>query len=113
MTEQLHFSFLSEGRASYYLPLHGPIGSENRGEEWNEADRKARVGRSHTVPWVDESKPGLGLQSPLARTASFPSEEVRSLELAGPGISALWPLLIPGCWDSLVSQKPWSNKVSV
>ena len=70
------------------------------------------MGRSHTVPQVDESKPGLGLQSPVTRTASFPSE-VRSLELSGPEISALWPLLIPGCWDSLVSQKPRSNEVSL
>ena len=88
------------------MPLHGPIESESRGEEWNEADRIARVGRSHTVPWMDESKLGLGLQFPLARTASFPSEEVRSLELAGPGISALWPLWslvvgIPLCLKSL------------
>lgn len=55
--------------------------------------RTARVRKgSHTVPWVEESNPGLGLQPSGARTASLPSEEVACaprMECQLPGLCSL------------------------
>lgn len=64
---------------------------------------------SHTVPWADESNPGLGLQPPGPEQHLFLLK--RSPKLSGLGMSASRPLPIPGYWDSLVSfQKRWSSK---
>lgn len=100
----------SEGRESRLIIACPSMDVQDlsTGKEWNLAGRRARVGRgSHTVPCVNELKPGLELQPP------GPEQHLsllkRPLEHPGLRTSAFWPLPIPGCWDSLVSQKPWSS----
>lgn len=60
-----------------------------------------------TVSCVNGLNPGLELQP------SGPEQHLfllkRSPELPGLRMSAFWPLPTPGCWDSLVSYKPWSS----
>lgn len=76
-----------------------------RAQNGNLVGRRARVGKgSHTVSCVNGLNPGLECQPP---GPSLPAEEMP--ELPGLRMTAFWPLLIPGCWASLVSWKPWSS----
>lgn len=68
---------------------------------------------SHSSP--GKYNHGLGLHNPhgQARTVALPSAEVRPPELTGQGMLDFRPLPIPGCWGSLMSQKPRSSQVSL